>query len=192
MPKKRKGAAKKGPSPEGVVVSATTRRPDEGSTAEHELGQLPGPVPRVLAGNPAEGYPSQGPGWERRSQTFLENWVQSGQLPATVLVPMPTPAYSDKECETGSPPIGGPGWELEITPYHTPRTPPSVRSPDHVCGMTDDDLCTFPQRICISKVTLTPSSNRDTCVPTPGPLVPKWTLGALSPTIGPNTYDANC
>ena len=137
MPKKRKGGSAKG-SPEKVVVSATTRKPDEGSAAEHELGQLPGPVPRVLAGNPVEGYPSQGPGWERRSQDHLEGFVLSGLLPATVLLPTPAPAYSDKECETGSPPIGGPGWEHDITP-------PTVRLPDHVC-MMQDALCTFPQR----------------------------------------------
>ena len=66
MPKKRKGAAKKGPSPEGVVVSATTRRPEEGSIEENELGQLPGPVPWARAvgtsGEPSRGLPDSGPG----------------------------------------------------------------------------------------------------------------------------------
>ena len=163
MPKKRKGGPAKRSS-EKVVVSATTRKPDEGPATEPELGPLPGSVPRILAGNPDEGYPSQGPGWERRSQTFLENWVQSGQLPATVLVPTPAPAYSDKECETGFPPIGGPGWELEITPYYTPRTPRSVRAPDHVCGTTDY-YCTFPQRISVSKITHLPAIGVHACRP---------------------------
>ena len=138
MPKKRKGASKKGPSPEGVVASATTRRPEEGSREENELGQLPGPLPRVLAGNPGEGYPSQGPGWERRSQKILESFVRSGQLPESVLLPTPAPAFTDKVCEVGSPPIGGPGWEHDIIP-------PTVRIPDHIC-MMQDPLCTFPQR----------------------------------------------
>ena len=71
---------------------------------ENELGQLPpGPVPRVLAGNPAEGYPTQGRGWERRSQNIMESFVRSGQLPVSVLLPTPAPAFSDKRCEVGSP-----------------------------------------------------------------------------------------
>ena len=126
------------PSSEGVVASATTRRPGEGTIEENELGQLPGPVPRILAGNPAEGYPNWGPGWERRHQNVLESFVLSGQLPVSVLLPTPAPAFSDKVCEVGFPPIGGPGWEHDITP-------PTVRIPDHVC-MIQDPFCTFPQR----------------------------------------------
>ena len=68
----------------------------------------------------------------------MESFVRSDELPVSVLLPTPAPAFSDKECETGSPPIGGPGWEHDITP-------PTVRLPDHVC-MMQDPLCTFPQR----------------------------------------------
>ena len=103
-PKKRKGSPKKVPSPEGVVISATTRRPGEGTIEANELAQLPGPVPRALAGNPAEGYPTRGPGWERRHQNVMESFVLAGQLPVSILLPTPAPAFSDKVCEEGSPP----------------------------------------------------------------------------------------
>ena len=52
----------------------------------------------------------------------MESFVRSGQLPVSVLLPTPAPAFSDKVCKVGSPPIGGPGWEHDITP-------PTVRIP---------------------------------------------------------------
>ena len=64
MSKKRKGGSTKGPSPERVVVSATTRRPGEGTIEENELGQLPAPGARAAGtgGEPSRGLPNSGPG----------------------------------------------------------------------------------------------------------------------------------
>ena len=79
-PKKRKGESKKAPLPRGVV----TRRPGEGTCEANELLQLPGPVPRTLAGDPAAGYPDRGPGWERMHQNILGSLVLEGQVSARI------------------------------------------------------------------------------------------------------------